>query len=93
MSTLFRYYDDWRSAVLTCPRCGWTGTFEHGSVEHYSELFDCSCPSCPWLDSPMLAIVSYPTAAEEEQNRENLRDGERKQVAGTKARKGPDGAE
>ena len=41
----------------------------------------------------MLAIVSYPTAAEEEQNRENLRDGERKQVAGTKARKGPDGAE
>jgi hypothetical protein len=81
----FSYYDDWRSAVLTCPQCGWTGTFEQGAVEHYSELFDSSCPSCPWEDSPILAIVSYPTIAESEKNWERLSDSERKQVTAIKA--------
>jgi hypothetical protein len=82
----FSYYDDWRSAVLTCPQCGWTGTFEQGAVEHYSELFDCSCPSCPYgPDRPILAIVSYPTIAESEQNWEKLSDSERKQVTAIKA--------
>jgi hypothetical protein len=79
------YYDDWRNAVLTCPQCGWTGTFEQGAVEHYSELFDSSCPSCPWEDSPILAIVSYPTIAESEKNWERLSDSERKQVTAIKA--------
>jgi hypothetical protein len=81
----FGYYDDWRNAALTCPQCGWTGTFEQGSVEHYSELFDCSCPSCPWPESPILAIVSYPTIEESEQNSEKLSDSEREHVAGIKA--------
>jgi hypothetical protein len=80
------YYDDWRNAVLTCPRCGWTGTFEQGAVEHYTELFDCSCPSCPWVDSPILAIVSYPTVSEAEQNWENLSDAERGEGTAINAR-------
>ena len=80
------YYDDWRNAALSCPRCGWTGTFEQGTVEHYAELFDCSCPACPRSDSPILAIVSYPTIAEAEQNWENLSEGERQQVTALKAR-------
>jgi hypothetical protein len=81
----FGYYDDWRNAALTCPQCGWTGTFEQGSVEHYSELFDCSCPSCSWEDSPILAIVSYPTVQESEQNSEKLSDSEREHVGAIKA--------
>ena len=55
------YYDDWRSAILHCPHCGWTGTFEEGSVEYYRELMDSSCPACHWSSAPILAIVSYPT--------------------------------
>jgi len=80
------YYDDWKNAVLTCPECGWTGTFEQGDVEHYSELFDCSCPSCPYGPTrPILAIVSYPTIVEAEQNWEKLSDSQRKQVTAIKA--------
>ena len=65
---IFKYYDDWKSEIFTCPKCGWTGTFEDGSVEYYDELMDCSCPKCPVFSAPMLAIVSYPTEAETEAN-------------------------
>ena len=61
----FDYFDDsWKTEILECPTCHWLGTFEQGSVEHYDELMDCSCPKCDVFKSPMLAIVSYPTLEE-----------------------------
>ena len=54
----FRHDDDWESAQLTCPKCGWTGTFHEGVVDVYAEVMDSKCPRCPWPDDPMLAIVS-----------------------------------
>jgi len=76
MTETFRYYDDWKSATLECPRCGWKGTFEEGDVEYYDALFDCSCPRCD-TRPPMLAIVSYPTTEETEENWDKLSDSEK----------------
>jgi len=77
----FGYYDNWKTEVLTCPKCGWSGTFEQGDVEHYDELMDSSCPVCKWPDAPMLAIVSYPTIAESEANLDKLSDEEKASLA------------
>lgn len=52
----FRYNDDWETALLECPACGWRGAFKEGSVGHYADLMDCSCPMCP--GERRLAIVS-----------------------------------
>jgi len=68
----FSYYDNWKEVVLTCPSCGWSGTFNQGSVEYYEELADSSCPACEWADAPMLAIVSFPTLDETEANIDKL---------------------
>jgi len=57
----FRYYDNWKTEVLTCPKCGWSGTFDQGSVDYHDEVMDSSCPVCPWPNDPMLAIVSGST--------------------------------
>jgi hypothetical protein len=84
MSKHFGYYDDWRSAVLECPRCGWKGSFDQGAVEHYEALMDCSCPRCPWSDTPLLAIVSYPTIQESVDNWPRLSESERQQVTARK---------
>jgi hypothetical protein len=73
----FGYYDDWRTQPLTCPKCGWTGTFEQGSVEHHEALMDSSCPSCSWQHAPMLAIVRFPTMVETEANIDRLSDEEK----------------
>ena len=59
MAKQFTYDEDWKSAELTCPICGWKGTFEQGDAEYYDELLDCSCPKCSFLTAPILAIVSY----------------------------------
>ena len=80
MAKHFGYYNDWKSSVLECPKCGWKGTFDQGSVEYYAELMDSSCPRCEWPDAPMLAIVSYPTTEESRANWDKLSDEERKQV-------------
>ena len=64
MANHFDFYDDWRAATLVCPRCGWKGRFDQGSVELHEELMDSSCPRCPWTEAPMLAIVSYPVIEE-----------------------------
>ena len=81
----FGFYDNWKSAPLECPRCGWKGTFEQGAVEYYDDLMDCSCPECSHFDPPRLAIVFYPTIEESEQNWEKLTDEEKKQVQCRKA--------
>lgn len=56
MAKSFRYSDNWKLAVLHCPKCGWKGTFEKGIVEYYRDLMDSSCPVC----DKMLAVVWYP---------------------------------
>jgi hypothetical protein len=73
----FSFYDDWKSEILRCPKCGWSGTFEQGSVEHHAELMDCSCPVCDFFSSPMLAIVSWPTIIESRANWDKLSHEER----------------
>ena len=60
----FNYFDDYKAEILDCPKCHWFGTFEQGSVEYYAELMDCHCPKCDFRNTPMLAIVSYPTLEE-----------------------------
>ena len=74
MAKLFRYYDDWKKEVFTCPKCAWTGTFEEGDVEIHDQLMDSSCPDCDYKSTPMLAIVSWPTMAESEENWEKVSD-------------------
>lgn len=72
----FGYYDTWKTEKLTCPKCGWSGTFEQGSVEHHHELMDSSCPVCDWSEAPMLAIVSFPNVQETEAHLNALSESE-----------------
>jgi len=64
MARIFKFYDDWKTAIFECPKCGWKGTFDQGAVEYYEALMDSSCPVCDFFSAPMLAIVSYPTLEE-----------------------------
>jgi hypothetical protein len=80
MATQFDYYDEWRSAILTCPKCDWKGTFEEGAVEYHDELMDSSCPQCEGLSTPMLAIVSYPTISASRSNWNKLSDMEKDHI-------------
>jgi hypothetical protein len=60
----FNYFDDWKKEVLECPKCHWSGMFEQGSVEHYMDQMDCACPKCDVVESPILAVVLWPTLQE-----------------------------
>jgi len=72
------YFGDWRTRQLTCPGCGWTGTFEEGWTELYEALQDCQCPGDHSLsDRPILAVVPHPTMAEWEAHAAGLSPGER----------------
>ncbi len=64
----FSYFDDYKSQALECPKCGWKGVFQEGSVEYYADLMDCTCPICDVFASPMLAVVLYPTLEEARAN-------------------------
>ncbi len=72
MARHFDYFDDWKTEILECPKCGWKGTFEEGDVGYYEQLMDSSCPTCSYPNDPMLAIVSYPTHDEVEANLDKL---------------------
>jgi len=63
MARQFESTDPWETTPLVCPKCGWTGTFMQGVTEAYEALIDSQCPKCPWLEAPVLAIVSYATKA------------------------------
>ena len=76
----FGYDDDWKNEILICPKCGWSGTFTQGSVEQYLELMDSSCPKCDAGETPMLAIVSYPTLEETEANFDRLSEQEKDEL-------------
>jgi len=84
MARSFNYYDNWKSEILHCPQCGWTGTFEEGSVEYYRQVMDSSCPACDWSSAPILAIVSYPTDEESEANWDKLSEREKEAVTAHK---------
>lgn len=72
------YFGDWRTRLLTCPTCGWTGTFEEGWTELYDALQDCQCPGEHGLaDRPMLALVPHPTLEEWQAHAARLSPGER----------------
>ncbi len=66
------YFSDYRNEPLVCPLCGWQGTWAEGDHEVFDSLIDCSCPACPSLDAPMLAIVAGPTAGEWEAHRHTV---------------------
>jgi rubrerythrin len=73
----FDYYENWKTEILTCPKCAWSGTFEQGSLEYYHDLMDSSCPVCGASDAPILAIVSYPTIEEADAHHGILSDSEK----------------
>lgn len=66
--------------VLTCPTCGWKGTFYDGWVKYYDALQDSTCPDC----EKMLAIVPYPTLEESVQNLDKLTDKKKQEVTARK---------
>lgn len=84
MARHFNYYDNWKSEILHCPQCGWTGTFEEGSVEYYRQVMDSSCPACDSSSAPILAIVSYPTDEESQANWDKLSEREKEEVTAHK---------
>ncbi len=72
------YFGDWRTRLLTCPVCGWTGTFEDGLTEIYDSLQDCQCPGeHRFADRPMLAVLPYPTLDQWQAHAAQLSPGER----------------
>lgn len=80
MAEHFSYYNNWRSAILTCAKCGWHGTFEQGAVDYFEELMDSSCPTCDTI----LATVTHPTDDETEANLDKLTDEDRRSYAARK---------
>ena len=80
----FKYFENWKTEVLTCPKCGWKGTFEEGDREYYSTLMDSSCPKCDWNSSPVLAIVRYPSMQETEENWDKLSDDDKQELLAKK---------
>jgi len=80
----FKYFDNWKTEILTCPKCGWEGTFEEGEREYHGVLMDSSCPHCDWFSSPMLAIVRYPSMQEAEDNWDKLSDEEKQDLLAKK---------
>lgn len=75
------YFGDWKCRLLTCPTCGWTGTFNQGWTEIYEMLEDCHCPGeHGFLDRPMLAILQFPTLKEYRENWDNLPEHEKDYV-------------
>jgi len=67
------YFGDWRTRRLTCPTCGWTGTFGEGWTECHAALQDCECPGDHRAgDRPILAILPFPTLREWEAHEARL---------------------
>lgn len=80
------YFGDWQTRILTCPICGWTGTFEEGLVEIYDCLRDCSCPGDHDLSfPPMLAVLPYPTLDDYKEHFDSLSEDEKAYVRAIEA--------
>ncbi len=75
------YFGDWKTRLLTCPTCGWTGTFREGLTEIYDSLEDCECPGEHGsLARPMLAILPFPTLEDSRRNWASLPEAEKAHV-------------
>jgi hypothetical protein len=72
MAKKFGYFDNWKTEILHCNRCGWTGTFDQGVVEYHEQLMDSSCPVCDFFEAPMLAIVGYPKSEQSGANSDKI---------------------
>ncbi len=79
------YRSNWKSEPLTCPSCGWKGTFEEARNEAHETLLDASCPQCGVLDAPVLAMVSWPVSSEMEAEVGTLTPEERQDYEDAKA--------
>lgn len=80
------YFGDWKTRLLTCPVCGWTGTFREGLNEIYEALEDCECPGEHGsLSPPMLAILPFPTLEDSRKNWASLPEHERRYVEAIEA--------
>lgn len=78
VAIILDYFGDWRTRPLSCPACGWTGTFEEGLTELYEALQDCHCPGEHGsADRPMLAVLPYPTLDQWQAHAARLSPGER----------------
>lgn len=78
---IFDYFSDWRTRRLTCPVCGWEGTFEQGDRELFDGLQDCSCPGAHGLlAAPMLAILQFPTEGEWREHWDELSEAEQRHL-------------
>ena len=82
----FGDHDDWKNDTLICPKCGWSGTFMQGSVEHHDEMMDSSCPACEHLEAPLLAtaILTLSSLEVMEANFDNLSEFQKAEVASRK---------
>lgn len=60
--------DDYKSEVLECPHCGWSGHFDDGLLEPFDEVVTCSCPQCDADESFAIlnCVVSLPDRGETE---------------------------
>lgn len=75
------YFGDWKTHPLTCPRCGWTGTFQQGDTELFDSLQDCHCPMAHTsAERPMLAIVPHPTLEDYRNHWDQLPERERRYI-------------
>ncbi len=80
------YFGDWKTRLLTCPSCGWTGTFREGLTELYDALEDCECPGeHGFRDRPMLAILPFPTLEDSRRNWASLPEHEKGYVEAIEA--------
>ena len=80
------YFGDWKTRLLTCPSCGWTGTFREGLTEMYDALEDCECPGEHGFgDRPMLAILPFPTLEDSRRNWASLPEHEKGYVEAIEA--------
>lgn len=76
MSKHFNYYDDWKSAELSCDECNIKIMGRECPNEYFDELFELNCPQC----SKILGLVSHPTVEESRANWDKLSDLDKKQV-------------
>lgn len=60
MAKIFNWFDNWKTEILACSKCGWQGTIDMDNTGEFDQLPDFRCPKC----NEMLAIINFPTPDE-----------------------------
>jgi predicted RNA-binding Zn-ribbon protein involved in translation (DUF1610 family) len=64
----YRSYSQFRNAIVTCERCGWSGEGRHtklGQIYHRGMVSEFRCPKCRGApNGHFLAVVPWPRKAE-----------------------------